>query len=188
MRALGRQVSDAALAWAGLLALLGLWMLGAHNRVTALRATLLGAWAQVDAVLQARGKALATLLGALGEPLEAESAALDAVAAAQAQLQTAAEAVRRTPVAQQPVADLGKADAVLGAVLVRLVALIEQRPALLADPALAAPLQVLRDSPAQLAFARQLFNDAGAAYNQATTQFPTRLLRSVLRFGTAGRL
>lgn len=181
-------MTGAVLAWAGVLAVLGLWMLGAHNRITALRAAILGAWSQVDAVLQARGKALAALLAAVGAPLAAESAALDAVASAQSQLLAAADAVRRTPVAQDAVAELGKADAVLGAVLVRLESLVEQQPALLADPAVAAPLQVLRDSRAQLGFARQLFNDAGAAYNRATAQFPTRLLRSVLRFGQAGRL
>ena len=71
--------------------------------------------------------------------------------------------------------------------LVRLVALVEQQPALLADPAVSEPLQVLKASPGRMAFARQVFNDAGAAYNAATAQFPTRLLGSLLRFGRAGR-
>ena len=48
--------------------------------------------------------------------------------------------------------------------------------------------QVLRASPARWAFARQVFNDAGSAYNRATAQFPTRLLHSLLRFRQAGRL
>jgi hypothetical protein len=33
-----------------------------------------------------------------------------------------------------------------------------------------------------------MFNDAGAVYNLATEQFPTRLLGSLFRFGRAGRL
>jgi hypothetical protein len=96
--------------------------------------------------------------------------------------------VRRAPLTPDAVADLGKADAVLAAVLVRLVALVEQQPVLLGDEAVAAALQALREAPPRMAFARQLFNEAGSAYNAATVQFPTRLLGSLLRFGQAGRL
>jgi LemA protein len=181
-------MNNALLVWAGLLVVLGLWTLGAHNRVTALRAAILAAWAQVDSVLQARGQALAALLAAVTEPLAGEAAAVDAVVTAQAQVQAAADTLRRAPVDPDAVAELSKADAVLAAVLVRLVALVEQRTALLAEAAVAEPLQVLRDSPARLVFARQVFNEAGSTYNRATAQFPTRLLRSLLRFRQAGRL
>ena len=71
---------------------------------------------------------------------------------------------------------------------VSLVALVEQQPALLADPAVHAPLKALRELPPRLAFARQVFNEAGSAYNEGTQQFPTRLLRSVLGFVQAGLL
>ena len=174
--------------WALLLAVLMLWTLGAHNRVTALKAAVLAAWQQVDAALQARGQALTTLLQAVTEPLASEAAACEAVAQAQAQVQAAADALRRAPVAADAVADLSKADAVLAAVLVRLVALVEQQSALLGDPTVAETLKTLRESPPRLAFARQVFNEAGVAYNAATGQFPTRLLAGVLRFGRAGRL
>ncbi len=176
------------LGWLLLLAVLALWLLGAHNRITALKSAVLSAWLQVDAALLARGQALAALLQAVAAPLASETAALEAVAGAQAQVQAAADLVRRSPAAADPVADLGKADAVLAAVLVRLLALVEQQPALLADPAVADTLKTLRALPGRLAFARQVFNEAGSAYNLATQQFPTRLLGSLLRFGRAGRL
>ncbi len=176
------------LAWVLVLVVLALWLLGAHNRITALKAAVLAAWQQVDAALQARGQALAALLQAAAGPLASEAAALEAVAGAQAQVQAAADMVRRSPAMADPVADLSKADAVLAAVLVRLLALVEQQPALLADAAVASTLKTLRESPARLAFARQVFNEAGSAYNLATVQFPTRLLGSLLRFGRAGRL
>lgn len=176
------------IGWLFVLAVLGLWMLGAHNRITALRSAILAAWTQVDAVLQARAQALATLLTAAAAPLASESAALEAVSNAQAQVLVAADALRRTPVSHEAVADLGKADAVLAAVLVRLLALVEQQPALQADPQVTEPLRTLRELPPRLTFARQMFNEAGAAYNAATTQFPTRLLGSLMRFGQAGRL
>ncbi len=181
-------MSGGWIGWLVLLAVLGLWMLGAHNRITALRSAILTAWAQVDAVLQARAQALATLLAAAAAPLASESAAVEAVTAAQAQVQIAAEALRRTPISHEAVADLGKADAVLAAVLVRLVALVEQQPALQTEPNVTEPLRTLRELPSRLTFARQTFNEAGAAYNAAATQFPTRLLGSLMRFGQAGRL
>ena len=176
------------LPYLAVLALLGLWMLGAHNRVTALRAAVLAAWAPVDQVLTQRGQSLAGLLAAATEPLASEAAALDAVAQAQAQVQAAQDVVRRRPVARDSVADLSKADAVLAAVLVRLLALVDQQAPLRADEAVRQCLAQIKDAPDQLAFARQLFNQAGAAYNDATQQFPTRLLGSVFRFGEAGRL
>ena len=181
-------LSGSALYWLGLLAVLGLWMLGVYNRITALRATILVAWAQVELALSARAQALSALLAAVAEPLTSETAAVDAVAAAQVQVLAATDALRRRPVAQDTVADLSKADAVLAAVMVRLVALVEQQAALRADPAVQAPLAELRDLTPRLVFARQMFNDTGRAYNAATQQFPTRLLGSLFGFGQAGRL
>jgi LemA protein len=173
--------------WSGLVAVLGLWLLGAYNRTTALKAAVLASWTALDTALQARAQAVGALLQATVEPLAGEAAARDAVAQALAQAQAAADVVRRAPVAADPVADLSKADAVLAAVLVRLLALVEQQPDLLARDEIAGPLQVLKQAPAQMEFARQVFNAAGAAYNAATSQFPTRLLGSMLRFGRAGR-
>ena len=181
-------MSGATLYWLGLLALLALWMLGGYNRVTALRAAILVAWAQVELALSARAQALSALMFAVAEPLASETAAIEAVATAQLQVLAATEALRRRPVAQDSAADLGKADAVLGAVMGRLVSLVEQQAALKDDQAVMAPLAVLHELPTRLAFARQMFNDAGNAYNAAAQQFPTRLLGSLFGFGRAGRL
>lgn len=176
------------LPWAALLVLLGLWMLGAYNRITALRAAVLAAWGPVDQLMGQRGKALAHLLVALTEPLAAEAAALDAVAQAQVQVQITLDAARRLPVAPDTIADLSKADAVLAAVSARVLALVEQQPLLRASAPVAQALATISAAPAQLAFARRVFNQAGENYNLATRQFPTRLLGAVLRFAEAGRL
>jgi LemA protein len=174
--------------WAAFVVVMALWILGAHNRVMALRAAILTAWVQVEKALAARTEALTALLAAVAEPLATEAAAREAVANALAQVQSAADAVRKVPVDHNAVADLSKADAVLAAVMVRLLSLVEQQSALVGEPAVQEPLKALREVPPRLAFARQMFNDAGAAYNAATVQFPTRLLGSLLRFGEAGRL
>ena len=44
-------MSQTALTWLALAAVLGLWVLGAYNRTTALRAAILAAWAQIEQAL-----------------------------------------------------------------------------------------------------------------------------------------
>lgn len=171
-----------------LLGVLGLWMLGAHNRITALRGAVLAAWQPVEAAMQQRGQALAALLAASAEVLAGEQAALDAVQAAQAQVAACAEPLRRRPIQRDAVAELSKADAVLAATLPRLLALVEQHPMLQATDEVRNALAGLAEARPRLRFARQAFNDAGQTYNAALAQFPTRLLGPVFRFGHAGLL
>lgn len=190
-------------------ALLVFWVLGAHNRMVALRNAIGAAWAQVDEPLQRRGAALSALTdglraltgaasgGALrdapsGQPgglMPDEHGALDAVQAAQAQLQAAADALRARPALAPRAAKLADAEAVLADALSRLLALLEQRDQLAAaDDHLAPHLATLHDAGQRLVFARQLFNDAVRSYNEAAQQFPTRIVARLFGFGAAGVL
>ena len=164
------------------------WMLGAHNRLVALRNAIMAAWAQVDEPLQGRSAAVGALAAGLREPLRDEQGALEAVMTAQAQLQAAMAAMRERPAQAPRAAALTAAEATLAPALSRLLALLEQHPALAASEALAAQLAAPQDATQRLGFARQLFNDAVAAYNQAAQQFPTRLLSRLFGFGVAGGL
>jgi LemA protein len=69
-----------------------------------------------------------------------------------------------------------------------LLALLDQHPALAAGEALAPHVAALQDAARRIAFARQLFNDAATAYNQATHQWPTRLVSRLFGFNAAGPL
>ena len=102
-------MSQTALTWLALAAVLGLWVLGAYNRTTALRAAILAAWAQIEQALALRSQALTELLVAVALPLASEAAAIEAVASAQTQVLAATDAMRRRPVAQETVAELSKA-------------------------------------------------------------------------------
>jgi LemA protein len=173
--------------WVWVLAgLVFFWMLGAHNRVVALRTAIVTAWGQVDAALQTRLQALATLRGAVEPRLVAEQAALDAVAAAQSQLQLAAETLRARPTDAAGAEALAKAEAALAPALVRLSSLIEQHADWRDEADVAGPLATLREAAPRWQFVRQVYNDAAVAYNAAIRQFPTRLLTRVFRFTPAG--
>ncbi len=169
-------------------AVLVFWMVGAYNRLVRLRNAIGAAWAQHDAQLQRRAVALPTLLASLAAPLAAEQSALDAVAAAQQQASAAAAALRAAPVNAPAASALVLAMAKLDSGLAPLLALLDQHPALRAQPEVSASLLELHDVDLRLAFARQMFNDAAQAYDSAARQWPTRLLARLYSFGAAGRL
>ncbi len=167
-------------------ALLVFWALGAYNRLVALRNAVIAAWAQVDEPLQRRAAALAQLADAARAPLHDEQGAIDAALAAQQRLQAAADAMRARPALAPRAAELGLAERALAAAAARLLALLEQRPA--AAGATAPLLATLQDANTRLGFARQLFNDAVQAYNDAVHQFPASTLARLFDFRAAGTL
>ena len=175
-------------AWLGLLAVLGFWMLGAYNRVMALRAGVVTAWAQLDAVIQLRQQSIGALVDAAEPSLASERATFDALVAAQVRVATSAEVVRRRPTTEEPLAVLGKSEVALAAALARVVALVDNDTSLRQEAAVAGPLAALGELGPRERFARQGFNDAASLYNAALSQFPTRLLNRVFGFQRAGTL
>ena len=169
-------------------AVLVFWMVGAHNRLVALRNAIGSAWQNVDDVLKKRGDAITPLVSALREPLAAEQGALEALLAAERQVRAAADALGARPVMANLAAALVSAEAAMASAASRVLALVAQQPELDASEAVAPHRAVLEDTGSRLAFSRQLFNDAASAYNAAARQFPTRLLTRLYGFGTAGRL
>lgn len=172
----------------GIAAVLLFWMVGAHNRVVALRNAIVTAWASCDDLLRQRAEALQPALAALRPLMVSEGAAIDAVAQALAQVTQMAEALRPRPARARAVADLAAAETSLAGALARLLALVEHEAAARAVPEVAQALVALKDLAPRLAFARQAFNEAGRHYNDAVAQFPTRLLQPVFRFEAAGSL
>jgi LemA protein len=169
-------------------AVLMFWMVGAYNRLVALRSTIGSAFGQVDELLQRRQDAVARLVAAARETMPTEQGALDAWLAAAAQVRGAADALRSRPVMAPLAVAMVAAESAIAAAGSRGRALLDQHPEALALPEVADGLAVLREVEPRLVFARQLFNDAAADYNQAARQFPTQLLTRLYGFGTAGRL
>jgi LemA protein len=169
-------------------AVLVFWMVGAYNRLVALRTAIGSAYAQVDELLQKRGAAVRALVAALRGPMAGEQGALDALLAAQAQVGSASEALRARPVMAMLAASVVAAESLMTSSSSRVLALLDQHPEVLNDGAVAPQVAVFREAGTRLGFVRQSFNDAATAYNAAARQFPTRLLARLYGFGTAGRL
>lgn len=172
----------------GLAALLLFWALGAHNRLVALRNAIVTACAQLGEPLQRRLAALRALLDALHPALADEAGALEALVAALARTHTAAEALRARPLLAANAGEFAAAEAALAGAQARVLALLEQHRELAGDTALAVQRAALGEAAQRLGFARQWFNDAVQAYNQALRQIPARWLAALLGFGPAATL
>jgi LemA protein len=172
--------------WAALAVLL-FWALGAHRRLSGLARSLGQAWLRVQDALAQRAPAGTLLVSALREPLAAEQGALDALMHAQAQAERAAGAIASRAAPHQAAAWVA-AEAALAAAASRVLALLEQQPALATQEPVAGPLGAWREAQDRLPFARQFYNDAADAYNAALAEFPTRLLARLFGLRGSGRV
>ncbi len=176
------------LAWLALGVVTVFWMVGAYNRLMRLRNEIGASWAQIEPLLQRRDSALAALITALREPLADESGALDALAQAQGQVRSATEAVRLKPASDAAVRPLAATLAPWASSVSRVLALVEQRPDVQHAETVVPCLAALREVDAGWPFARQRFNEAVEAYNDAARQWPTRMLARLFSFEAATTL
>jgi LemA protein len=176
--------------WLLLVALVvcGFWMVGAHNRIVGLRATIVETWAQVDAMLERRGQVLDTLATALWDLWPNGRGSVDALRSAQQQLLAAAQSVRARPTRAATAASLATAEGALNATVARVLNQIESDAALHANDTVATQMLALFEFGPQMIDRRQRFNRACVVYNEAIRQFPTSLLAPVFRFEMAGSL
>ena len=176
----------------GLLAVLGIaavllfWVIGAYNRLIAMRNGITDAWGKVQLALEQRGAAVEPLVAALREPMAAEQGALDTWLAAHAEATRAASAMAARPIAEPHAQAWVAAETALAAAASRVLALLDQQAELRSTDPVTALLTTWHDGQARLPFARQFFNDAAAAYNGAVALFPTHLVAKGFGLGRAG--
>ena len=164
-----------------LLLMLLFWMVGAWGRLSRLRTGVAQAWGQLDDVLMRRAAALDMLIAAVRDVLLHEAGSLQALEQAQAHQREAALAVRIRPHAAEAVQAWAAAEREMASPLARLQALLEQHAEVDdREDAMRARIQ-LEEFNGQVGFGRQTFNQAVQAYNDALTEFPTRLLVPLFR-------
>lgn len=172
----------------GAAAVVVFWMVGAYNRVMALRNRIVQAWAQVDEPLRRRRETLPPLLELLRAEWPEQRAAVEAVAQAQQQAAAAGDTMKAKPAHAEAAAQFVAAEHELASTLERLRTLLAPHEAVATREDVAGPLRELQEADQRLAFARQLFNDAVATYNTAAHQWPTRLLVLLYGLKDAGTL
>jgi len=177
------------IAWLAAAVVLMAWMVGAYNRVVALRAAIVTAWAQVEEAVQRRERLVAALALRLRGLLPDGHGTLDAVVAALAQCRADVAAVAHRPLRQaQMLAALTAHEAALADAVADMHRAIERVAALRKDAPLAAARSEIDGAVARVEATRQWFNDAAAAYDAAIVQLPTRLLAPLFGFRRIGRL
>jgi LemA protein len=184
----GAQLSEEQIVVLAIAGVLVFWIVGAYNRLVALRSAIVAAWAGVEQTLNRRGEVVAPLVQALRVPLAAEQGTLDALLALHGQAGAAAQAMRERPLAASSASAWVLAETALAAAASRVLALLDQHAELRAGEPVAALVATWREAGARLDFMQQAYDAAATAYNEAAAQAPTRWLLPFFRFAPAGRL
>lgn len=176
------------LAVLALAAVLVFWMVGAYNRLVALRNAIAAAWAGLAETLRQRGEVVAPLLAALHGPLAAEHGALESLRSSHGQAQAAATEMKSHPLSPAAVTGWRHAESALASAASRVLALLDQHAELRSAPAVATAVATWQLAESRLVYGCQVFDAAVVAYNEASAQLPTRWLLRLFGFEPAGRL
>jgi LemA protein len=170
------------------LALLLAWAVIAFNALVRRRNEIANAFAQIDVQLRRRYDLVPNLVETARKYLQHEQDTLEAVTAARSGASRAADSARRLPADAAAMGALGSAEAALGGVLARLMAVVEAYPELKADATMRELSEELAHTENRIGFARQAFNDAVLDYNNAAQQAPANLVASLFGFRPAAML
>ncbi len=146
------------------------WMIGAYNRLIALKGQVANGWKQIDVQLKRRHDLIPNLVETVKGAMQFERETLEAV------IQARTRAVGATGVK-----DVAQAENVLTQALGRLFAVAEAYPELKATGNVAQLQEELSSTENRIAFARQHYNDVATNYNVAQAQFPTNMVAGLAK-------
>ena len=169
----------------GLLLLLAFWAIALYNGLIGKRNRFRNAFAQIEVQLQRRYDLIPNLVETAKGYMSHEKDTLEAVIAARNQAMGAMQAAAAAPGDSNAMANLASAEAGLGGVLGRLMAVAEAYPDMKANQNMMAVQEELTSTENKVAFARQAFNDAVTVFNTARETFPAVLIAGLLGFKEA---
>ena len=140
-----------------------------ENAVTA-------AWAEVENQYQRRADLVPNLVSTVKGAAAHERETLEAVVSARNAAVTAERAAAANPGDPRAMQGLASAEGALSGSLSRLLAVAEAYPDLKANTNMLALQEELTSTENRISFARQAYNDAVMAYNNARETFPGALL------------
>jgi LemA protein len=162
-----------------------MWVVGAYNRLVALRNRFKNAFAQIDVQLKRRYDLIPNLVETAKGYIKHERGTLEAVIAARNAASTASATAAQNPGDATAMKQLSGAEAALTGTLGRLFALAEAYPDLKANTTMMTLMEELTSTENKVAFARQAYNDAVMSYNTQRETFPTNLIAAPFNFGPA---
>lgn len=161
------------------------WIVGAFNRLVALRNRYKTAFSQIDVQLKRRYDLIPNLVETAKGYLSHERETLEAVTQARGAAMTASRNAAANPGDPSSMAGLIAAETQLNGVLGRLFAVAEAYPDLKANQNMLALQNELSSTESQIASSRQVFNNAVMEYNTSRESFPNNLVANAMGFTPA---
>ena len=162
-----------------------MWVVGAYNRLVALRNRFKNAYAQIDVQLKRRYDLIPNLVETAKGYIKHERGTLEAVIAARNAASAANVAAAQNPGDAAAMKGLSGAETALTSTLGRLFAVAEAYPDLKANTTMMSLMEELTSTENKVAFARQAYNDAVMGYNTQRETFPTNMIAGTFNFGPA---
>jgi LemA protein len=162
-----------------------MWIVGAYNRLVALRNRFKNAYAQIDVQLKRRYDLIPNLVETAKGYIKHERGTLEAVIAARNAASAANVRAAQSPGDAAAMKDLSGAETALTSTLGRLFAVAEAYPDLKANSTMLTLMEELTSTENKVAFARQAYNDSVMAYNTQRETFPTNMVAGPFNFGPA---
>ena len=168
-----------------LVAIVGVWVVLAYNRLVSLRQRFKNAYSQIDVQLKRRYDLIPNLVEAVKGYMAHERQTLEAVIAARNQALAASQQASAAPANSAAIMALAGAENMLLGALGNLFALREAYPQLKADQSASRLMEELSSTENRIAFARQHYNDSVMTYNAYRQSFPPLLVAGPMGFGEA---
>ncbi|MCK6370686.1 MAG: LemA family protein [Gammaproteobacteria bacterium] len=159
-----------------------LYLISIYNRLIMARNSARNAFAQIDVQLTRRHDLIPNLVEVAKGYLQHERQTLEAVIEARNRAVTGLKAAAANPTDAEAVGALAGMENQLAGALGRLFALAEAYPDLKADQTMMQLSEELTATENKVAFARQAYNDAVLGYNNSREVFPNNLVASNFGF------
>jgi len=153
---------------------LPLWGIALYNRLVGLRNQVKNAWRQIDVQLKRRHDLIPNLVEVVKDYMSYEQETLEKVIQARNQAVSA-----HTP--EEAIA----AEGVLGGMMGKLFALMENYPDLKANENVSRLMEELSTTENKIAFSRQFYNDSVMALNNGVETFPSNIVAGIFGFKLA---
>lgn len=163
---------------------LALYLISIYNRLVTVRNGARNAFAQIDVQLTRRHDLIPNLVEVAKGYLAHERNTLEAVIQARNSAVSGLKTAAADPANSAAIEALAGAENQLSSALGRLFALAEAYPDLKANQTMMQLSEELTTTENKVAFARQAYNDAVMAYNNAREVFPNNFVASTFDFRT----